>query len=92
MDILMFLVCLLFACENVQNSSEAPEKTQQNITSTTKTNIPENPKENIQKQQTCVEACVESKQMEARSIDSIKSDCEKGCKNQPSPLSPANQK
>ena len=82
----MFLLCLLFACENVQTSSENPE--QQDVTSSATKDPSEKSTSEVNKLQKCVETCVKSRQMEARAIDSIQDDCEKGCKNQPLPLSP----
>ena len=88
----MLLLSLLLACQTPQKSTEQPESLQQtkppnadNSTAPPPLTEPEKDQDQYQK---CVEKCVQSRQMEARSSDAIKNDCEKSCKKQPSPLQP----
>ena len=79
----MFFFALFFACgtpqKSIEQSQQSAKTTQvENNQQAPKTTDAEN---NEQLLKNCIDKCVQSKQMEARSIESIKADCEKQCKN-----------
>ena len=78
----MFLFSLFLACGTPQKSIEQSQKTSgnQQVTQSqpNKETTDSTKSEKILK--TCIDKCVQSKQMEARAIEAIKADCEKQCK------------
>ena len=74
----MLLFSLFLACGTPQKSLEEPQDT-----SKTTQVAPNQQNSDSQKAkkalQSCIDKCVQSKQMEARGIEAIKADCEKQC-------------